>query len=133
MWHMIYDPWHLPPATWQLTCDKRQTGGGLEVRVFWRYFHKGWMSYIINESTTTVFVEQPWMVYMHHTDRQTCTQSVVCISVVCRAQMHTLTADHRPNTLQTTDLVKKGVTEIWYSFKDIPDITNSNLKTEKKE
>ena len=40
---------------------------------------------------------------MHCTDRQTYTQSVVCRSVVCRPQMHTLTANHRPNTLQTTD------------------------------
>ena len=46
---------------------------------------------------------------MHCTDRQTSTQSVVCSSGVCRAQILTLTADHRLITLQTTDLVKKVI------------------------
>ena len=44
---------------------------------------------------------------MHFTNRQTCTQSVDWRSVVCRTQVHTLTADHRLNSLQTKDLVKK--------------------------
>ena len=44
--------------------------------------------------------------YMHCTDRQSCTQSVVCRSGVCRTQMYTLTANLRPNTLQIADSVK---------------------------
>ena len=42
------------------------------------------------------------LVYMHCQDRQTCIQSVVCRSGVCR----TFTAGDRPNRLQTTDSVK---------------------------
>ena len=55
MWHMTRDRWeevnllptfHLPSSY------------GLGVILFWRYFHNGWMSDLINESVTNVLVEQ---------------------------------------------------------------------------
>ena len=55
--------WHLSPDTWQVTRDIQgvvnnvskfqvPTSYGFVVKVFWRYFHNGWLS------VTKVFVEQ---------------------------------------------------------------------------
>ena len=53
-WHVTTDTWHLTCDKWHVTSDTQ--GGeyclkisgpssyGLRVKVFWRYFHKGWVS-----------------------------------------------------------------------------------------
>ena len=75
---------------------------------------------------------------MHCTDRQTCTQSVVCRSGVCKTQMYTIDANLRPNTLQITDSVKMVIYLIkiilvhgfllYFNFEYAENITNRNVR-----
>ena len=59
------DMWHLTPDTWQVgevnLLSKFQLPSlhTSVLKVFWRYFHKVWLTEWLNEWMTKVFVEQP--------------------------------------------------------------------------
>ena len=50
---MTPDKWHMTCDMWQMKCVISYNGLG--VMMFWRYFHKGWMSHLINEWVNEFF------------------------------------------------------------------------------
>ena len=52
IWHMAYGIWHVIYDRWRevnlLSKFQLPSSYGFGMKVFWRYFHKGWMSQLIN-------------------------------------------------------------------------------------
>ena len=60
MWHVTHDMQRMTHDTWDVTCDmlwgvsilskiQLPSSYGLGETVFWRYFHKGWISQLVTE------------------------------------------------------------------------------------
>ena len=48
-WYMISDMRHMTHDMWHKIYDKQEGFNDLEVRMFWRYFHKGSLTELINK------------------------------------------------------------------------------------
>ena len=63
IWHVTYYMWHMTRDRWGeedlLLKYQLPSSYGLRVKVFWRYFTKGWLNLWINEWMTKVIVKQP--------------------------------------------------------------------------
>ena len=70
-WHVTCDTGHVTRDTGHMTCDTQwvvntlskfqgPSSKGLELRMFWRYFHKGWMTLLINNSFLLSFLVYKW-------------------------------------------------------------------------